>query len=67
MTALEITRRWSQKTDRNLHPRKPDNTRLQVAKIAEEILFELTRSNGATLKLSLETAGAAPNGLAGSR
>ncbi len=67
MTAWEITRRWPQKTDRNLHPRKPDKARLQVAKIAEEILFELTRSNGATLKLSPETAGAAPEGLTGSR
>jgi len=32
----------------------PDKAGLQVAKIAEEILFELTRGSGTTLKLSLE-------------
>jgi hypothetical protein len=40
----------------------PDKAGLQVAKIAEEILFELTRSNGATLKLTLEIEGAMANG-----
>jgi hypothetical protein len=40
----------------------PDKAGLQVAKIAEEILFELTRANGATLKLTLEIEGAMANG-----
>jgi hypothetical protein len=35
---------------------------LQVAKIAEEILFELTRGNGATLRLTLEIEGSMANG-----
>jgi len=39
----------------------PDRAGLQVAKIAEEILLELTRQNGAGLKLTLEIeASAAP-------
>jgi hypothetical protein len=40
----------------------PDKAGLQVAKIAEEILFELTRANGATLKLTLEIEGSMANG-----
>ena len=35
---------------------------LQVAKIAEEILFELTRPRGANLKLTLEIEGSADDG-----
>ena len=35
---------------------------MQVAKIAEEILFELTRPNGASLKLTLEIEGTAQQG-----
>jgi hypothetical protein len=40
----------------------PDKAGLQVAKIAEEILFELTRGSGATLKLTLEIDGSMLNG-----
>jgi predicted AAA+ superfamily ATPase len=40
----------------------PDKAGLQVAKIAEEILFELTRAKGATLKLSLEIEGSMTTG-----
>jgi hypothetical protein len=40
----------------------PDKAGLQVAKIAEEILFELTRANGATLKLTLEIEGSMASG-----
>jgi hypothetical protein len=40
----------------------PDKAGLQVAKIAEEILFELTRGSGATLKLTLEIEGSMANG-----
>jgi hypothetical protein len=40
----------------------PDKAGLQVAKIAEEILFELTRPKGASLKLTLEIEGAAAEG-----
>jgi len=53
-----------------VHPRRfvgsitldPDRAGLQVAKIADEILFELTRSNGSTLKLTLEIEAAAATG-----
>jgi hypothetical protein len=40
----------------------PDNPGLQVAKIAEEILFELTRPRGAELRLTLEIEGSASDG-----
>jgi hypothetical protein len=40
----------------------PDNPGLQVAKIAEEILFELTRPRGAELRLTLEIEGSADDG-----
>jgi hypothetical protein len=40
----------------------PDKAGPQVAKIAEEILFELTRANGATLKLTLKIEGSMANG-----
>jgi len=40
----------------------PDNAGLQVAKIAEEILFELGRPKGVKLKLTLEIEGSAPDG-----
>jgi predicted AAA+ superfamily ATPase len=40
----------------------PDRAGLQVAKIAEEILFELTRSNSSTLKLTLEIEASAATG-----
>jgi hypothetical protein len=40
----------------------PDKAGLQVAKIAKEILFELTRPNGASVKISLEIEGAAASG-----
>ena len=40
----------------------PDKAGLQVAKIAEEILFELIRGNGATLRLTLEIEGSMANG-----
>jgi hypothetical protein len=33
-----------------------------VAKVAKEILFELTRPNGASLKLTLEIEGASASG-----
>jgi hypothetical protein len=40
----------------------PDKAGLQVAAIAKEILFELTRLNGSSLKISLEIEGNAPSG-----
>jgi hypothetical protein len=40
----------------------PDKAGLQVAKIAEEILFELGRPNGANLRLVLEVEASAPGG-----
>jgi hypothetical protein len=40
----------------------PDKAGLQVAAIAKEILFELTRPNGSTLKITLEIEGAAALG-----
>jgi hypothetical protein len=40
----------------------PDKAGLQVAKIAEEILFELTRPNDASLELTLEISGDAASG-----
>jgi len=40
----------------------PDKAGLQVAKIAEEILFELGRPNGANLRLTLEIEASAPDG-----
>lgn len=43
-------------------PLDPDRAGLQVAKIAEELLFELTRSDGAQVKLTLEIEGSAPKG-----
>ncbi len=43
-------------------PLDPDKAGLQVAKIAEEILFELGRPPGATLHLTLEVEASAPDG-----
>lgn len=43
-------------------PLDPDRAGLQVARIAEEILFELTRSDGADVKLTLEIEGRSPEG-----
>ncbi|MEQ8354149.1 MAG: DUF499 domain-containing protein [Kiloniellaceae bacterium] len=43
-------------------PLDPDKAGLQVAKIAEEILFELERPGGATLKLTLEIEASASGG-----
>jgi len=43
-------------------PLNPDQAGLQVAKIAEEILFELTRAKGSELKLTLEIEASAPAG-----
>jgi hypothetical protein len=43
-------------------PLHPDKAGLQVAAIAKEILFELTRPNGANLKITLEIEGAAASG-----
>jgi hypothetical protein len=40
----------------------PDKAGLQVAKIAEEILFELGRPKGAQLRLTLEIEGSATDG-----
>jgi len=40
----------------------PDKAGFQVAAIAKEILFELGRPNGASLKISLEIEGVAPSG-----
>lgn len=40
----------------------PDKAGLQVAKIAEEILFELTRPKGATITLTLEIEGTSADG-----
>lgn len=43
-------------------PLDPDKAGLQVAKIAEEILFELTRADGAAVKLTLEIEASSPAG-----
>ena len=43
-------------------PLDPDKAGLQVAKIAEEILFELSRADGATVKLTLEIEASSPAG-----
>lgn len=43
-------------------PLDPDKAGLQVAAIAKEILFELTRPNGANLKITLEIEGSAASG-----
>jgi len=43
-------------------PLDPDKAGLQVAKIAEEVLFELGRPTGATVKLTLEITATAPEG-----
>ncbi len=43
-------------------PLDPDKAGLQVAKIAEEILFELSRADGATVKLTLEIDASSPAG-----
>jgi hypothetical protein len=43
-------------------PLDPDKAGLQVAAIAKEILFELTRPNGANLKITLEIEGSAGAG-----
>lgn len=40
----------------------PNKAGLQVAKIAEEILFELGRSDGSSLRLTLEVEASAPSG-----
>ena len=40
----------------------PSKAGLQVAKIAEEILFELTRPKGATIKITLEIEGISADG-----
>jgi hypothetical protein len=40
----------------------PDRAGLRVTKIAEEILFELGRSEGATVKLTFEIEATAPEG-----
>jgi hypothetical protein len=41
-------------------PLDPDKAGLQVAKIAEEILFELGRPDGATLRITLEIEASSP-------
>ncbi|MCV0386470.1 MAG: DUF499 domain-containing protein [Nitrobacter sp.] len=41
---------------------EPDKAGLQVAAIAKEILFELGRPNGSSLKISLEIEAASPSG-----
>lgn len=43
-------------------PLDPDKAGLQVAKIAEEILFELSRADGATVTLTLEIEASSPVG-----
>lgn len=43
-------------------PLDPDKAGLQVAKIAEEILFELGRPGGASVKLTLEIDASSPDG-----
>ncbi len=43
-------------------PLDPDRAGLQVARIAEEILFELGRPDGATVKITLEIEASSPTG-----